>query len=190
MPDAISGQVNRRLNVTVSETPRKHRISVHLLSEGREPSETDYFRLTEEELAPLLVAGDGLALGTKTTELVRDESGLSLVLLWAKPNFALPRHSHSGDCLYYVVSGSVIMGSRTLRAGDSFFVASNTRYQYAAGPEGAEVLEFRHGVDRIDMTCYGDPAAYRDKAAAVLEANRETWDGMTVSPTYEANARR
>ena len=176
--------------MTVPEAQRKHRISVHPLSEGRDPSETDYFRLTEEELAPLLLAGDGLALGTKTTELVRDESGFSLVHLWVKPNFALPRHSHSGDCLYYVISGTAIMGRRTLRAGDSFFVAGNTRYQYAAGPEGAEVLEFRHGVERIDMRCYGDSEAYREKAAAVLEANRETWESMSVSPTCAANASR
>lgn len=73
-----------------------------------------------------------------------EEGGFSLVYAWFKPHFPLPRHSHSADCLYYVVSGSAVMGSQTLQAGDGFFVPSGAPYQYAAGPDGVEVLEFRH----------------------------------------------
>jgi quercetin dioxygenase-like cupin family protein len=108
--------------------------------------------------------------------------------VWFKANFPVPRHSHSGDCLYYVISGSAIMGSRTLRAGDSFFVPSGAPYQYTAGPEGVEVLEIRHRVDHVDFT-FHDPDAYGEKAAKAIEANRESWVTTTVSPTFAANAR-
>jgi quercetin dioxygenase-like cupin family protein len=73
-----------------------------------------------------------------------EEGGFSLVYAWFKPHFPLPRHSHSADCLYYVIAGSAVMGNQTLKAGDGFFVPSGAPYQYSAGPEGVEVLEFRH----------------------------------------------
>lgn len=73
--------------------------------------------------------------------------GMSLVHAWFGPHFPLFRHSHPkhGDCLYYVVAGQVIMGSRVLGAGDGFFVPNGMPYKYRAGPEGVEVLEFRAG---------------------------------------------
>ncbi len=37
--------------------------------------------------------------------------GFSLVHSWFGPGFKLPRHSHSADCLYYVVSGEITMGT-------------------------------------------------------------------------------
>ena len=73
--------------------------------------------------------------------------GMSLVHAWFGPHFPLFRHSHPkfGDCLYYVLSGQVVMGNRVLKAGDGFFVPNGMPYKYKAGPEGVEVLEFRAG---------------------------------------------
>ena len=68
---------------------------------------------------------------------------MSLVHAWFGPGYRLPRHTHSADCLYYVISGSAVLGNHTLRAGDGFFVPANAPYQYDAGPEGVEVLEIR-----------------------------------------------
>jgi quercetin dioxygenase-like cupin family protein len=73
-----------------------------------------------------------------------EEGGFSLVYAWFKPHYVLPRHSHDADCLYYVVSGTAVLGNQELHAGDGFFVPSGAPYQYNAGPEGVEVLEFRH----------------------------------------------
>ena len=36
------------------------------------------------------------------------------------------------------------MGSQVLDAGDGFYIPGDHAYGYRAGPEGAEVLEFRH----------------------------------------------
>ena len=73
-----------------------------------------------------------------------EEGGFSVVYAYFKPHFMLPRHSHDADCLYYVIAGTAVMGNQVLHAGDGFFVPSGALYQYSAGPEGVEVLEFRH----------------------------------------------
>jgi hypothetical protein len=74
-------------------------------------------------------------------------TGMSLFHAWFGPHFPLFRHSHpqTGDCLYYVVAGSAVLGSQVLRPGDGFFVPNGMPYKYRAGPEGVEVLEFRAG---------------------------------------------
>ena len=87
--------------------------------------------------------------GARTTTLFdqKGADGMSLVHVWFGPNFPLFRHSHpsSGDCLYYIVAGQVIMGSQVLGPGDGFFVPNEMPYKYKAGPDGVEVLEFRAG---------------------------------------------
>src|SRR5579875_2074366 len=72
-----------------------------------------------------------------------ERSGMNLVRLWYGPEYALPRHSHDVDCLYYVIAGEAHLGSQVLGAGDGFFVPAGAPYAYRAGPEGVEVLEFR-----------------------------------------------
>src|SRR3974390_1332065 len=47
-----------------------------------------------------------------------DGEGLSLIWLRFGANSPLPRHSHSVDCLYYVVAGEVHLGNRTVKSGE------------------------------------------------------------------------
>ena len=77
----------------------------------------------------------------------RGPDGMSLAHAWFGPNLPLYSHSHPrhGDCLYYVLAGQIVLGSRVLNAGDGFFVPNARPYKYCAGPEGVEVLEFRTG---------------------------------------------
>jgi quercetin dioxygenase-like cupin family protein len=94
--------------------------------------------------------------------------GFSLVDIYFAPGFLLPRHSHSSDCLYYIVEGQVVMGKRELGPGDGFFLPADQPYAYQAGPKGAKVLEFRHQT-AFDMKIYEkDMARYREKALASL----------------------
>jgi hypothetical protein len=79
-----------------------------------------------------------------------DVDGLSLVWSWFGPTYTLPRDSHSADCLYYVVKGEARLGNRVVGAGSGFFVPANAPYAYRAGPEGIEILEFRHATS-FDM---------------------------------------
>jgi hypothetical protein len=118
----------------------------------------------------------GLGDGT-VAKMLLDLPGFSLVYNWFKPHFPLPRHSHSEDCLYYIVSGSLRLGTEALGPGDGFFVAADTPYTYAIGAEGLEILEFRH---KAFFTTRGFAAGqdYWDKALAAIAANREAWQAM------------
>ncbi|WP_426574005.1 cupin domain-containing protein [Aquihabitans sp. McL0605] len=93
---------------------------------------------TNLDLMPLLD-------GSEVTVLFKGEgpNALSLVHAHFKAGFRLPRHTHSADCLYFVVSGQAIMGNRTIEAGDGFYVPAGAPYAYQAGPDGVQVLEFR-----------------------------------------------
>jgi quercetin dioxygenase-like cupin family protein len=79
--------------------------------------------------------------------------GFSLVSIDFAPGFLLPRHSHSSDCLYYIVEGQIVMGKRELGPGDGFFLPAEQPYAYHAGPEGVKLLEFRHQTT-FDMKIY------------------------------------
>jgi mannose-6-phosphate isomerase-like protein (cupin superfamily) len=100
--------------------------------------------------------------------------GFSLTHVWFKKDYPLLLHSHDCDCLYHVTAGSLTMGTETLGPGDSFFVPANAAYTYAPGPEGVEVLEFRHATN-FDFRNYAKNAAYYEKAAEAIAANREAW---------------
>jgi mannose-6-phosphate isomerase-like protein (cupin superfamily) len=100
--------------------------------------------------------------------------GFAVIHAWVKKDYPLPLHSHSGDCLYHVVSGSLRLGTDELSAGDSVFVPADVRYTYRAGADGVEVLEFRHTID-VDFQNYSKSAAFYEKAVSTILANRELW---------------
>ena len=106
-----------------------------------------------------------------------DAPGFSLLYAWFKPGFPLPRHSHDKDCLYYIVSGSLRLGTETLGAGDGFFLTADTPYTYTIGAEGLEILEFRQEGD-FNSRAMGGTKAYWDKAVSSILANRDAWRAM------------
>jgi quercetin dioxygenase-like cupin family protein len=98
----------------------------------------------------------------------------SLVRAWFGPHYVLPRHTHDGDCLYYVVNGSLKMGSQVLGAGDGFFVPSDAPYAYEAGPDGVEVLEFR-SCTSFGMKIPGGQLERLRRAGQVAEEHGDDW---------------
>lgn len=115
-------------------------------------------------------------IGNVSEVLFRGEGdeGFSLVRAWFAPHYVLPRHTHNADCLYYVVEGSLLMGSQTLTAGDGFFVPENAPYAYEAGPEGVVVLEFRQRTT-FDMQVPGGQIARFRKMAEVGATHAADW---------------
>lgn len=99
---------------------------------------------------------------------------MSLARLWFKSGFPLPLHTHDRDCLYYIVAGSIRMGSETLVAGDGFFVGAEVPYSYTAGPEGVEVLEFRN-TDRFNIRIKDKPVAAWEKMLDVMREGATRW---------------
>ena len=100
--------------------------------------------------------------------------GFTLIHAWVKKDYPLPLHSHCADCLYHVVSGSLRLGTEELTAGDSIFIPASVPYTYRAGPEGVEVLEFRHTLE-VDFRNYAKNQAFYDKADSTVLANRDGW---------------
>jgi hypothetical protein len=140
---------------------------------------------TQKQLAELREAGRDE--GVASNLLVRQDGGFSLLILWIKPHYPLPRHSHDSDCMYYMVSGSIVMGDRTLRAGDGFFVPRDCLYVYTGGPEGAELLEIRHNVDTIHTNLPQTPDRRFQVEMELVKANADRWKEMQVPPTFAAN---
>jgi hypothetical protein len=100
--------------------------------------------------------------------------GMSLTYAWFKSGFPLPLHSHNADCLYYVIAGSLRLGTEDLGPGDGFFVGRDVPYTYKPGAQGVEVLEFRTA-DSFDIRFMGKTKAYWDRTAATLDARQAAW---------------
>jgi mannose-6-phosphate isomerase-like protein (cupin superfamily)/ketosteroid isomerase-like protein len=127
------------------------------------------------EVRPLVnqAASDGLLYGDETKVLF-NRPGFSLLHAWLKKDYPLSTHTHDVDCLYWIVSGALKLGSRILRKGDGFFVPANVPYTYVpVGDNGVEVLEFRHAVS-FDFRSRSKEAFWIE-AAATSRMNRELW---------------
>ena len=137
------------------------------------------------------LAADGprsptIALGAHDEVLFRGEGdeGFSLVRAWFGPHFVLPRHTHDGDCLYFIAEGSLTMGAQTLTAGDGFFVPSDAPYAYEAGPEGVVVLEFRTRTS-FGMQILGGQVDRWRKNAVVAAEHSASWATLRPDATAQ-----
>jgi mannose-6-phosphate isomerase-like protein (cupin superfamily) len=144
-----------------------------------------------ESFKKLIAAGlDDGGTGKLLFSYGDDEDGFCLLYLWIKAHMVIPRHLHGQDCLYYIVSGEAIMGSQTLNAGDGFFVPAERPYAYIAGPNGVEVLEFRHvTADKINGVFLDSKPEPWERFLDVIRNNRAQWQTESVPPSLRAVAR-
>jgi len=127
--------------------------------------------VSREGLARVFEAGLGEGAETR---LLFEAPGFSLMYVWFKSGFPLYRHSHGPDCLYEVIGGSLQIGEDVLKKGDGFFIPAGTPYAFTVGPEGVEILEFRHEHIRDSIVQANNPAFW-DKAVGAILARREAW---------------
>ena len=104
--------------------------------------------------------------------------GFGLTHAWLKAGYPLALHTHSADCLYYIVAGSLKLGTEQLGPKDTFFVPAGVPYTYTPGPDGVEILEFRHATEFNFVNLSKNPAFW-EKAADTVAANRELWRTAT-----------
>ncbi|MBB5686754.1 cupin domain-containing protein [Sphingobium boeckii] len=130
--------------------------------------------LTETEIAGSVAAIDAGAMAGASTRLLFELPGLSLAHAWFKSGFPLPRHSHNVDCLYYIIAGSLRLGTEELGAGDGFFVGADVPYAYVPGDDGVEVLEFRTS-NSFDINLLASNAAFWAKAVEGVKAKQADW---------------
>lgn len=110
------------------------------------------------------------------------DNGFSLLYAWFKSGYILPRHSHSADCLYYVLGGELRMGSHVLRKGDGMFIPSGHGYGYEAGPDGVEVLEFRNAT-RFNLLFHPNDRERWDRVVENFRDRAPIWMAETVPPS-------
>jgi quercetin dioxygenase-like cupin family protein len=115
----------------------------------------------------------GYLEGDETRVLI-NVPGFSLVKAWFKKGYPLARHSHDSDCLYYIVAGSLQLGTETLGPGDGFFVGADVPYTYTPGEAGVEVLEFRHA-SKFNFVNHARNASFYVRGAATISKNLDTW---------------
>lgn len=113
-------------------------------------------------------------------------NGQSLVYAWFKSGFPLARHTHNVDCLYYILSGTVKVGTETLAAGDGFFVGKDVPYAHVAGEGGVELVEFRTA--ESFNTKFLGAQSYWDRALATVADSRGKWAAETKPSLAEAKA--
>jgi quercetin dioxygenase-like cupin family protein len=160
-------------------TERRRGVQVFRAADAREMHDTSMMRKPElddaarEALPEFTAAGGTFGMVLFGDPENADGGGVSLVRTTFAPNFVLPRHSHSVDCLYLVVAGEVHLGSQVLSVGDGFHVTADAPYGYTAGPEGAEVLEFRT-VSAFDSRIRETRAGW-ERILAAVRANRDDW---------------
>lgn len=132
-----------------------------------------------EPLAPVAAEGASrlMAAGIEhghENRVLFSGGGLSLVYVWFKSGYPLPRHSHNTDCLYYIIAGSLSLGTERLDAGDGFFVGAGIPYTYVPGPEGVEVLEFR-GSEYFNIEVLAENPGFWKSALKTVQQSREKW---------------
>ena len=106
--------------------------------------------------------------------ILADIPGFSLAYAWFKKDYPLLRHSHNADCMYFVIAGSLKLGTEELGPRDSFFVPADVPYTYTPGPDGVDVLEIRHN-PTFNLVNLSNNESFWNKAPEICSANREDW---------------
>lgn len=112
------------------------------------------------------------------TRILINLPGFSLTYAWFKSDYPLPLHSHNVDCLYYIIAGSLKLGTEILGPRDGFFIGSHTPYVFTPGPDGVEILEFRHE-QTFDFNLLAKGAAFWQRAAETTAARQKDWANAT-----------
>jgi hypothetical protein len=111
----------------------------------------------------------------------REIDGYDIVYTWFKPGMHVPRHGHDTACTYFVLSGELKLGNKTLYEGDGVFVPPE--HAYLVGSDlGAEIIEFRHSV-HFDVKCSPGTPEYFSKYEQAAAEHRAAWQGMVELPT-------
>lgn len=166
---ALMGTTNR---ITLFRSTDDHRGEhSHIVETGVDDTVRQGFaRWAEAGLA------EGAALTCIATIAASPDSprGTSLTHVRIGRHFLTPRHSHDVDCIYYVLAGSLRVGGGSLGRGDGMQVPAGEVYALEAGPEGAELLEFRSAI-RFGIHYVQNDAAHWERIVGAAAANSAAW---------------
>jgi mannose-6-phosphate isomerase-like protein (cupin superfamily) len=140
--------------------------------------------MTDTQIIGFKKMGAAGVMDGEEVKILVNLPGFSLAYAWLKAAYPLTLHSHDSDCLYYIVAGTLRIGTEDLGPRDSIFVPAGVPYTYKAGPEGVEVLEFRHETN-FNFVNLSKSAAFYDKGAETCSSNRQGWKDA-VPPSVNA----
>jgi quercetin dioxygenase-like cupin family protein len=126
-----------------------------------------------------------------TTDCIFRENkpdGFSLVNIRLAPNSILPTHKHDTDCLYYVLSGTILLGRQELGMGAGFMVPADRPYGYRAGANGAAVLEIRKATSFNMIVTQTSPQLWEEITATTKREN--CWPGFVESVKLQSAVSR
>jgi len=153
-------------------------------AEGGPMENSPMTEVQQQGMAALFEAG---MMAGSEVKLLYARPGMSLTYVRFKPGFALPLHSHSANCLYFIITGSIRMGTEELGPGDGFYLGTDVPYAYVPGKEGVELLEFRDS-NSFDFKATAKNADYWKTLAANMAEASAGWtqdaplSGMVVGP--------
>lgn len=116
------------------------------------------------------------------TQVLFSQNGVSLAYAWFKSGYPLPRHRHNCDCLYYIIGGSLRLGTEELGKGDGFFVGEDVPYAYTPGDEGVEVLEFRTA-ESFNIELLASNPAFWMRFATTKQVKQDAWHSEVAPPS-------
>ena len=117
-------------------------------------------------------------LGGDQVTVLTDLPGFGITHVWFKEGYALPLHSHDADCMYYIIAGSLRLGTEELGPRDSFFVPCDVPHTYKVGKGGVELLEIRHKTS-FNFVNHANGEAWWSKAAEQTAQHAEAWKSAT-----------
>jgi hypothetical protein len=143
--------------------------------------------MTEAQLEGFTAMFEAGMMSGSEVKLLYGRPGMSLTYVRFKPGFALPLHSHNANCLYFIITGSIKMGTEELGPGDGFYLGTDVPYTYVPGKDGVELLEFRDS-DCFDFKATAKNADYWKTLAANMAVASAGWiedaplSGMVLGP--------
>ena len=149
---------------------------------GVSPTMADWRRIFAVDLV-----GSALLLDTLTPLVAPGTAAVCFASMAAQIVVPNGDPAVDADCVYYIVSGSAVMGTQTLRTGDGFFIPAGAPYGYNAGPDGVELLEIRRCVAQFDTQMLESNAGKWAAMADTIASHREAWEADSISPTLAAN---
>ncbi len=168
--------------MTESKLPRA--MQVFRVDDAKPLEETDIMSLPEftpEQIEAMSGMNRPDAARGDEVRVLVNLPGFSLTHVWFKRDFPLPRHSHDADCLYYIIAGTLRLGREELGPRDSFFLPADVPYTYRPGPDGVELLEFRHAT-HFDFKLLVEGDAFWKRAAQISEQRSEEWRNAKMPP--------
>ena len=176
--------------MTFNEPGQAKRFEIFRRSEARTYAEEPVMYI--EATTPVASEGwpkvhDAGYMDGNEVKLLFSAAGFSLTYAWFKSGLPLPLHSHDADCLYYILSGSLKLGTEMLGAGDGFFVGKDVPYSYVPGEKGLEILEFRD-TNRFNIKFLASNPSFWEKAAEEIRGRRDAWATEVRPSRHRAKA--